>query len=148
MSVRVLLVDDHDDARTTLARRLSRDRRLELIGAAASLKDAANLLPDAQPDIVLLDMHGLGQHGVDACRTLRSLTDAPVVAFASFMTPELWAAAREAGAVAYLLKHIDTERISRELVRLAERHRGGTDPHVGGHNSPNGGEGDTPDDES
>ncbi len=140
MSVRVLLVDDHDDARTTLARRLRRDRRLELIGAASNLKDAANLLPDAHPDIVLLDMHCLSGRGVDACHTFRELTEAPVVAIASFMTPELWAAAREAGAVDYLLKHIDTERISTELVRLAERHRRGADTHVGGHNNRSGGE--------
>ncbi len=135
MSVRVLLVDDHDDARTTLARRLRRDRRLELIGAASSLKDAVDLLPEAHPDIVLLDMHCLAGRGVDACRTLRELTEAPLVAFASFMTPELWSAAREAGAVDYLLKHIDTERISSELVRLAERHRRGADTHSEGHNN-------------
>ncbi len=123
MSVRVLLVDDHDDTRTTLARRLRRDRHLGLIDAAASVNEAANLLARARPDIVLLDIHGHDGRGVDACRALRQLTDAPVIAFISFMTPDLWAAVRKAGATDYLLKHVDTERLSREIVRLAERHR-------------------------
>ena len=126
MRVRVLLVDDHDDARTTLAQRLRRDRRLELIGAAAGLEEAADLLPGACPDIVLLDIHGHAGRGVDACRRLRQLTDAPVVIFTSFMTPELWTAAQAAGAADYLLKHIDTDRLSREVLRLARRHRRGT----------------------
>ena len=126
MRVRVLLVDDHDDARTTLAHRLRRDRRLELIGAAPGLEEAADLLPDACPDIVLLDIQGHAGLGVDACRRLRQLTDAPVVVFTSFMTPELWTAAQAAGAADYLLKHIDTDRLSREVLRLARRHRRGT----------------------
>ncbi len=123
MSVRVLLVDDHDDARTTLARRLRRDRHLDLIDVAASVNEAADLLARARPDIVLLDIHGHDGRGVDACRALRQLTDAPVIAFISFMTPDLWAAVRKAGATDYLLKQVDTERLSREIVRLAERHR-------------------------
>ena len=125
MRVRVLLVDDHDDARTTLAQRLRRDRRLELIGAARGLEEAADLLPGACPDIVLLDIHGHAGRGVDACCRLRQMTDAPVVVFTSFMTPELWAAAQAAGAADYLLKHIDTDRLSREVFRLARRHRRG-----------------------
>ena len=126
MSVRVVLVDGHDDARTTLAQRLRRDACLELVGAAASVEEARGLLSGAHPDIVLLNIHGPEGSGLDACRALRALTDAPVVAFTSFMTPELWAAAREAGAADYLLKHIDTDRLSRELGRLALRHSHGT----------------------
>lgn len=126
MSVRVLIVDDHDDARTTLARRLRRDRRLKLTGVAPRIEDATDLLARERPDIVLLNVHGHDVHGLDTCRALRQLTDAPVIVFASFMTPKLWTAAREAGAADYLLKYADTDRLSREIVRLAERHRLGT----------------------
>ena len=122
MNPRVLLVDDHDDARTTLVERLRRDDGLELVGAAASVEEAALLLSAARPDIVLLDIHGHDGHGLDACRALRQLSDAPVVVFTSFLTGELWSAASAAGAADYILKHIDTDRLSREIVRLAERH--------------------------
>jgi len=127
-SVRVFLVDQHDDARTTLAQRLHRDARLELVGVASCVEEAAQLLPKARPDIVLLDIRRHDGSGVDACRALHELTDAPVVAFTSFMTPELWSAAREAGAADYLLKHIDTERLTRAILRLAERHQKRTTP--------------------
>lgn len=117
--VRVLLIDGHDQARDTLTRRLRRDSRLELIGATAGLAEARELLSRA--DIVLLDVHGREGDGVEACRAVRELTNAPLVAFASFMTPELWSEVKQAGAVDYLLKHVDTERLVKELVRLAER---------------------------
>ena len=121
MKVRLLLVDDHDDARTTLVQRLRRDARLQLVGAASTLEEAARLLPDARPDIVLLDIHGHDGRGVEACRALRQLTDAPVVVFTSYVTPALWRAAKEAGAADYLFKHVDTDRLSKAIVRLAER---------------------------
>ena len=123
MNIRVLLIDRHDDARTTLARRLRRDPRLELAGEASSVEEAEAILPGARPDIVLLDIYGHGGRGVEACRALCRLTEAPVVVFTSFMTPDLWDAVKEAGAADYLLKHVDTDRLSREVIRLAERHR-------------------------
>ena len=122
MKVRVLLIDDHEDARTTLARRLGRDPRLELLGTASELEEAARILLHVRPDIVLLDIHRSDGRGMDACWALRTVTDAPVVVFTSFLTAALWEAAREAGAADYLLKHIDTDRLSQQIVRLAERH--------------------------
>lgn len=126
MSVRVLLVDAHDDARTSLARRLSRDPRLELVGTASCVEEAASILLHNRPDIVLLDIQRSDERGMNACRALRGLTEAPVVAFTSFITPDLWEAVKEAGAADSLLKHIDSERLGGEICRLAERHGRGT----------------------
>ena len=121
MKVRVLLVDGRDDARNTLAERLRRGSRLELVGAAADLGEAAQLLAAAQPDIVLLDFHHGDEQGIDLCRGLRSLTEAPVVALTSFMTPQLWEEAKAAGVTDYLLKHVDSDRLSCDVIRLAAR---------------------------
>ena len=120
--VRILLIDDQADVHSALPQRLRRDHRLEVVGAVGSVVEAADLLADARPDIVLLDIHGRRQHGVDACKALGQLTDAPVIVFAAYMTPELWAAVHEAGAADYLLKHVDTEQLSRQIVRLARRY--------------------------
>ncbi len=122
MKVRVLLVDDHHEARVTLEGRLLRAPTLDLVGTAASVEEAATILRDACADIVLIDTQRQDGSGNDVCRRLQQLTDAPLVAFTSFMTPELWAATKEAGAADYLLKHIDTGRLSREILRLAQRH--------------------------
>ena len=123
MKVRILLVDERNDARSTLADRLRRGSRLELIGAASDLDEAADLLAAAEPDIVLLDLHHGDRKGVALCRGLRRLTEAPVVALTSFMTPQLWEEAKAAGVADYLLKHVDTDRLSLDMVRLAARHR-------------------------
>lgn len=122
MNVRVLLVDEDDDARAALEQRLRRVGHLELVGAASRVEAVSARLLECRPDVVLLDVHRHDTHGVDACRALRQLTDAPVVVLISFMTPELWAAAQAAGAADYLLKHVDTDLLSREISRLAERH--------------------------
>ncbi len=122
MTVRVLLVDAHDDARTSLTRRLTRDPGLQLVGSASGVEEAASILLHARPDIVLLDIQRSDGRGVEACRALRELTEAPVVAFTSFITPELWEAAAQAGAADCLLKHIDTDRLGREIRRLAQQH--------------------------
>ena len=122
LKVRALLVDDHAEARAALAERLGRHHGLELIAVASSLREAQEVLPESDPDIVLIDIHGHSGGGVEGCRLLRSLTDAPVVVFTSYMTYDLWTAAREAGAADYLLKDIDTERLSRRIIRLAEAH--------------------------
>ena len=120
--VRVLLIDDQPDVHSALTQRLRRDHRLEVVGTAGSVVEAADLLADARPDIVLLDIHGRRQHGIDACTALGQLTDAPVIVFAAYMTPELWAAVHEAGAVDYLLKHVDTDQLSRQIVGFVRRH--------------------------
>lgn len=124
MKIRVLLIDDHEDARTALAGRLRRDARLNLIGSAGSLEEAAALISDGRPDVVLLDTHRRDGSGIEACRKLRERTDAPVVALASFMTPQLWRAFQKAGATDYLLKHIDTQRLGRSIVQFADSHGG------------------------
>src|SRR3989304_8446483 len=130
MNARVLVISDHDDVRTSLEQRLRRDCRLELVGAAAHLEEAAELLRKSPADVVLLDIHGHDGHGLEVGRALHALTDAPVVLFTSFMTPELWAAGREAGAAGVLLKHIDTDRLGFEILRVAEQHRGQRQPET------------------
>lgn len=127
VSIRVLLVDEHENARTRLVQRLRRDAQLEFVVGAASLEDVERLLPEAQPDIVLLDIHSHDGRGLEVCRELSRMTGAPVVVLASFMTPDLWAAAQEVGATDYLLKHIDTHRLGRDIVRLVERYRSESD---------------------
>jgi DNA-binding NarL/FixJ family response regulator len=131
MTVRVLLIDAHDDARASLARRLGRDPALELLGAAACVEEAAGILLRSQPDIVLLDIQQGDERGVDACRAISELTQAPVVAFTSFITPEIWEKVSKAGATDSLLKNIDTDWLGREICRLAELHGPGAEQKTG-----------------
>ena len=123
MIARVLLLGDHDGVRTSLAQRLSRSHQVELVGAASGIDEAAAVLGRVCPDVVLLDIRQQNGLWVDWCARLPELTNAPLVALTSFVTPELSQAIERAGVKDYLFKHVDTERLGREIARLAERYR-------------------------
>jgi DNA-binding NarL/FixJ family response regulator len=127
MAVRVVIFDDHEDGRTALAHRLERAPDIDVIGAAADLDAAAALIANADVDLTLLALHQQDGEWAETCRRLATLSDAPLVVLASFMTPELWKTARRAGAADYLLRHIDSARLRREITRVASRHRAGKD---------------------
>jgi len=116
-------MDDHEEARSSLARRLERSGCLDVLGATAELEEAAALLRREPPDIVLLDLYRRDRRGLEICRSLCELTSAPVVVFTSILTHKLWSSAHEAGAADYLLKQISTDRLVAELAQLVERHR-------------------------
>jgi len=123
MGVRVVILDDSEDGRTALARRLERAPGIDVVGAAANVETAVALISNAGVDLMLLALHQQDRQWPETCHRLATLSSAPVVVLASFMTPELWNTAKRAGAVDYLLRHIDSARLRREIVRLASHHR-------------------------
>ena len=123
MKARVLLVDVEDEARTGLAQRLRRIEGVELVGAARDTSEATRLVDGNEIDVVLVDLHQRDGSEVALCQELRTLVPAPLVALASFMTPERWAPLERAGVNDCLLKHVDTDRLGRELLRVRERYR-------------------------
>ncbi len=128
MSVRVLIVDVHEDTRGSLARLLERDERLEVAAHVATTEEAESAVRDCQVDIMLLDVQSHAGTAAEHCRALRQLTDAPVVVLASFMTIEDWRTLRTAGAADYLLRPAGSKQLSDAIVRLASRHGVGSRP--------------------
>ena len=123
MKARVLLVDVEDEARAGLAQRLRRIEGVELVGAARDVTEVTRLLDGKEVDVVLVDLHQRDGSEAALCRELHRLVPAPLVALASFMTPERWAPLERAGVNDCLLKHVDTDRLGRELLRVRERYR-------------------------
>jgi DNA-binding NarL/FixJ family response regulator len=123
VKARVLLVDVEDEARAGLAQRLRRIEGVELVGAARDVTEVTRLLDGKEVDVVLVDLHQRDGSEAALCRELHGLVPAPLVALASFMTPERWAPLERAGVNDCLLKHVDTDRLGRELLQVSERHR-------------------------
>jgi signal transduction histidine kinase/ActR/RegA family two-component response regulator len=119
--MRVMLVDDNADARTTLGWRLRMYECtvLEMAGGVEALEHAASFLPD----VAVLD---LGMPGMDGMTLARRLRDALgdrtpyLVALTGFGQPADKALAREAGFNDYLVKPVGPEELQIALERSRE----------------------------
>ncbi|MDD3827486.1 MAG: response regulator, partial [Anaerolineae bacterium] len=69
--VRVLIVDDQTVVREGLAAILGTDPEIEVVGLAGNGRQALELVPEAQPDVVLMDLKMPVLNGVQATRRLR-----------------------------------------------------------------------------
>ena len=61
-----MVVDDHTLFRRGLIALLSRDRRISVVADVADAGEALRHARTVQPDVVLLDNHPPGVHGIDA----------------------------------------------------------------------------------
>ena len=116
--VRVLVVDDDPDFVEAAKVSLAADRRIEVVGGAASGDEAVRQAAALRPEVVALDVAMPGLDGRVATRLIR--TDQPVcrvvlVSGSIFVDrgDEGFEAARAAGASAYVVK-------SRAVLDLAE----------------------------
>jgi two-component system nitrate/nitrite response regulator NarL len=116
--VRILLVDDHTLFRRGLSALLSRDPLLQVVGDAADAGEALRRAQALQPDVILLDNHLPGVHGVDALPGLREAApDARVLMLTISEDEADLAAALRAGACGYLLKTMEGDALARAIHR-------------------------------
>jgi DNA-binding LytR/AlgR family response regulator len=119
-----LIADDEPLLRERLAAYLARLwPELELVAQARNGREAVELF-EAQPcDIVFLDVHMPGLNGVEAARTLRGRCEIVfVTAYEQYAV-----AAFEQGAIDYLVKPFDEERLKHTVERLQARMAAGRD---------------------
>ena len=101
----VLLVEDDDATRARLARAITEDPELTLVGAAGSCAEARARLALGPPDVLLVDLGLPDGSGVDLIRDLKrngAPTEAMVITV--FGDEQHVVSAIEAGASGYVLK--------------------------------------------
>lgn len=107
MSIRILLVDDHEVVRAGLRALLGEIGGLEIVGEAAGVAEAVAQAARLRPDVVLMDLRLPDGSGVEACREIRSATPAVRVLFLTSHSDEQAVLSTVfAGASGYLLKDI------------------------------------------
>lgn len=105
MSIRVLLVDDHDIVRVGLRFVLDLEPDTEVVGEAANGRDAARMAEELRPDVVVMDIAMPGLDGVDATREIAARApDCKVIALSMYSGSEHVERMIEAGALGYLVK--------------------------------------------
>ncbi|HPC59273.1 MAG TPA: response regulator transcription factor [Verrucomicrobiota bacterium] len=111
--VSVWLIEDNHMFRKTVARVLGAQEGMECSQAFANAEDALDALRGgAVPDVILVDVELPGLNGIDAVKTIKSITPASrVVMLTAFDDPDKIFRAICAGASGYLLKTAPIERI-------------------------------------
>ncbi|QYM74738.1 response regulator transcription factor [Leucobacter luti] len=110
---RVFVVDDHPIVRAGIVGLLETEAEITVVGEAASGENALELLADARPDVVLMDLRMPGLGGVEATRRItrgeypgseRVPAGPGVLVFTTYEDDEQILSAIEAGASGYLVK--------------------------------------------
>ena len=101
---RVLAVDDSDVFLRVAASVISDTSMLRLVGAVASGEEAIRVLPQLQPDLVLVDLNMPDMDGIQTTRLIRRDEPRTVVIVISADLDGQSDVAREAGAAATLDK--------------------------------------------
>ena len=119
-SIRVMIVDDHAVVRIGLKTLLTHASGFRVVGEAGSIAEAMNIIGQAQPNVVLLDVRLPDGSGIDACRKIKQdYPDASVVMLTSYSDEEAIVGAVMAGASGYLLKQADGERLIQSIREAA-----------------------------
>jgi DNA-binding NarL/FixJ family response regulator len=101
----VLVVDDHQLFTHALTTVLSQDGRFEVVGTAATGREAVRLAKSAEAEVVLMDMSMPVLDGPAATRRLLTLEHAPcVIALSGHNDSLSRTAALDAGASAFVTK--------------------------------------------
>lgn len=120
VTIRVMLVDDHEVVRKGLAALIESEPDLEVVGEAGDGPEAVRLARIFQPNVVVLDVRMPGGGGVEACRDLRDhLPDLQVIMLTSYSDDEALFNSIMAGAAGFVLKQIRGQDLVKAIRTVA-----------------------------
>jgi two-component system, NarL family, response regulator DevR len=117
---RILLVDDHEVVRLGLKSLLERHPQFDIVGEAASAREALELVEKNHPDVVVMDIRLPGTSGIEACEEITSrFPETRVLMLTSYAEDEMLFSAIRAGASGYVLKQIGGDELVHALEAVA-----------------------------
>jgi DNA-binding NarL/FixJ family response regulator len=113
---KILLVDDHEVVRLGLKSLLDRHPQFEVVGEAASAREAMEQVSALKPDVVLMDIRLPGTSGIEACEEIvNKYPGTRVIMLTSYAEDEMLFSAIRAGASGYILKQIGSSDLIKAL---------------------------------
>lgn len=109
-TTRVVVAEDEALIRLDLKESLV-EQGYEVVGEAADGAEALDLVKDLSPDVVILDVMMPGVDGLTAAREIMRDRLAAVVILTAYSQRDLVEQARDAGAMAYLVKPFQHEEL-------------------------------------
>jgi two-component system response regulator DevR len=117
MTLKIIIVDDHEVVRLGLRTLLDRHPDFTVIDEAATVREAVQKSLLLRPDVVVMDIRLLGGSGIDACRKIvEQAPEVKVIMLTSYAEDEMLFDAIAAGACGYVLKQIGSD----DLIRAVE----------------------------
>ena len=120
MTVRIVMVDDHEVVRAGMRLMLEDNPDIEIVGECDNGQDAIRLAAELSPDVVVMDITMPGMNGIEATRKIKQATPAvAVLALTIHEGPEFFFEMLQAGAAGYVPKRAATEDLLRAIEVVA-----------------------------
>jgi two-component system OmpR family response regulator len=117
---RVLVVDDEDDFRNTLIKRLE-TRKVPVTGAAGG-DEALALLKDQDFDVVVLDVKMPGKDGIETLQEMKKLKpQTQIILLTGHASVEAGIQGMRLGAFDYIIKPVPLDELLEKLQQAFER---------------------------
>jgi len=124
MSITILLVDDHAILRDGLRAILQNEPDIEVIGEAASGRQALELVGKLSPDVIVMDVGMPDLNGVEATRQIVSADPKiRVIALSAYGEKQFVLAMLQAGAAGYMVKAEAGDELVRAIHAVNSGHR-------------------------
>lgn len=133
MTVRVVIAEDEAIIRLDLKETLQ-EEGYEVVGETGRGDEAVALVRELKPDVAILDIKMPGIDGLAAAREITAARHAAVLVLTAFSQRDLIERARDAGAMAYLVKPFQRSELIptvelalgrfREMIALEDEVRG------------------------
>ena len=119
MPIKILVIDD-DAAVTDLLSLLLKSQGFDVTSTNSST-DGLNLIRDAGPDMIVLDLMMPEMDGWEVCRAVRSFSQVPIIILSALNDPSMIASVLDAGADDYLTKPTPSRVLVAHIKRLVHR---------------------------
>ncbi|MEJ2549772.1 MAG: response regulator transcription factor [Anaerolineales bacterium] len=112
MTIRLMLVDDHEVVRSGIRMLLEDEADVEIVGEFGSAREALDALTKLRPDVVLMDIGLPDMSGIDAAKEVKRLRpETAIVALTIHEDEEYFFRMLEAGASGYVPKRAAPEEL-------------------------------------
>ncbi|MDX2084536.1 MAG: response regulator transcription factor [Candidatus Melainabacteria bacterium] len=128
--IRIVIVEDYKLVRLGLSAILNKQSDMQVVAEASTGEQGIQLIESHKPDIVLMDLGLPGMNGIEAIQHINQLPlQTHIIVLTSHESEEEVIAALSAGAHAYCLKDIPSDRLV-EVIRTVSEGAAWLDPSI------------------